>query len=634
MDVTSVGRRDFLKVSGLVVSGLSVYGCTTKPKAKPTTQRPNILWITCEDTSPSLGCYGDPHAITPNLDRLAAEGMLFTQAFVTAPVCAPVRSCLITGLYATSLGTQHLRSEVALPESIEPFPKLLRRAGYYCSNNYKEDYNFTDNTIWDDSSHSAHWRNRTPGQPFFSVFNIMATHQGQINGTDEEFFEKYRSKLSLEERHDSQSLPLPPYFPDTPMVRNIWARYYDLITIMDKRVGEILLELEEDGLTDDTIVFFFSDHGLGLPRFKRTLYDSGLHIPLIVRSTANFKVMTSQGPGVRTDQLISSIDLPPIVLRLAGVTIPGYMQGEPLGERQYIFGASSRVDEVYEMSRCVRDKRYKYIRHFMPHLGYIQSSEYPDRAEIMQELRRAFRNGEMTAVQERFWLPVKPLEELYDIQSDPYEMTNLATSTSHRKVLERLRGELWAWMIRTRDTGLLPEGQMHIRATGSTPYEIAHDPQQYRLERILDVAQLVGTGPHVMAVLKANLQDEDSVVRYWAAVAFEAMGPEAAPAKDALERTLGDISPIVRFTVAGVLCQLGDCDRALPVLAEGLDDPRETVVLHAARTLQGLGAKACPIIDRMSAARQRCKDDQGNYKNDDHAMFIDWALKGAIANCQ
>lgn len=639
MNATPIRRREFLKVAGLFASGVCMSGCSSHLKTAQGLKRPNILWITCEDTSPYLGCYGDPNAITPNLDRLAEEGTLYTQAYVTAPVCAPVRSCLITGVYATSLGTQHLRSEMTLPEAIEPFPKLLGRTGYYCSNNYKEDYNFTDPTIWDDSSHSAHWRNRAPGQPFFSVFNIMATHQGQINGTDEEFFEKYRSRLTPQERHDPQTLPLPPYFPDTPVVRNIWGRYYDLITTMDKQVGELLAQLEADGLADDTIVFFFADHGLGLPRFKRTLYDSGLHIPLMVRFGANVQTMASQKAGTRSDRLISTIDLPPTVLQLTGVTVPGYMQGASFldgssASRQYVFGAASRVDEAYEMSRCIRDKRYKYIRNFMPHLGYIQPSEYPDRAEIMQELRRAFRDGEMTAAQERFWLPVKPLEELYDTQADPYELTNLATSAPHDNVLKQLRRELLAWMVQTRDTGLLPEGEMHIRAAGSTPYEVAHDPQQYPLRRILDVAQLVGTGPQVTAVLKASLQDSDSAVRYWAAVAFEALGNEAAPAKNALEIALNDTSPNVRFAVAGVLCRLGDSGKPLDVLAEGLEDPRETVVLHAARTLQELGDKACPVIDRMAAARQRCKDAEGNYKNDDHAMFIDWALKGAMANCQ
>jgi len=638
-------RRDFLRTAGLCAAGASLSGCTpsersTTAVAEALQARPNILWITCEDTSPYLGCYGDPHALTPNLDKLASEGTIYTQAFVTAPVCSPVRSCLITGVYATSLGSQHLRSTVPPPASIRPFPKLLRAAGYYCSNNEKEDYNFKDAMIWDESSGAAHWRNRKPGQPFFSVFNFVSTHQGQINGSDDEFFAKYRSKLAPEERHDPNALVLPPYYPDTPMVRNIWARYYDLITFMDKQVGNLLAQLDADGLGDNTIVFFFADHGLGLPRFKRTLYDSGLHIPLIVRFPKRYRSLAPAPAGSRTDRLVSTIDLPPTVLTLAGLSAPDYMQGRPfLGPqmappREYIYGASSRVDEAYEMSRCVRDKRYKYIRNFMPHLPYIQSSTYCDQAEIMQELRRVAASGSLTGAQRPLWEPTKPVEELYDTQADPHETQNLVNAHAHRDALNRLCRELRNWMLQTKDVGLLPEAQMHIRAVGSTPYEMARDSRAYPQERILTAALCVGTGPQALPVLRKNLTDSDSAVRYWAAVGLDALGLEAAPALDALERALDDASPNVRFVAAGVLCRLGRREQALAVLTEGLNDPRETVVLHAARTLQLLGDKGCPAVESMERARRRYVNPDGTYKNNDHAMFIAWALKNAIDHCQ
>lgn len=637
-------RRDFLRTAGLCAAGVALSGCA--PSERSTTivaetpqAKPNILWITCEDTSLYLGCYGDPLARTPNLDKLAGEGSLYTQAFVTAPVCSPVRSCLITGVYATSLGTQHLRSTVPPPASIQPFPKLLRAAGYYCSNNEKEDYNFKDPTIWDESGPNAHWRKRRPGQPFFSVFNFVSTHQGQINGTDEEFFAKYRSKLSPEERHDPETLVLPPYYPDTPMVRNIWARYYDLITFMDKQVGDLLAQLDADGLSDDTIVFFFADHGMGLPRFKRTLYDSGLHVPLIVRFGARHRSLAPSRPGGRIDRLVSSIDLPPSVLTLAGQSVPDHMQGRPFlgadgsAPRDYIYGASSRVDEAYEMSRCVRDKRYKYIRHFMPHLPYVQPSTYCDQAEIMQELRAVAGSGRLTEAQKPFWEPTKPVEELYDTQTDPHEMENLVDSPVHRAALNRLRKELRAWMLRTKDVGLLPEAQMHIRAAGSTPYEMAREPGEYPQDRILTAAMRVGAGPQALAALRENLTDSDSAVRYWAAVGIEALGVEAAPALDALGKALDDPSPNVRFTAAGVLCRFGGGERALPVLTAGLNDPRETVVLHAARTLELLGEQARPVAAPMEQARRRFTNPDGSYKNNDHAMFIAWALENALDHC-
>ena len=639
-------RRDFLKVAGLCASSAALSGCR-RSEQRPVSgavsteaPKPNILWITCEDISPYLGCYGDPHARTPNLDRLAGKGTRYTQAFVTAPVCSPVRSCLITGVYATSLGSQHLRSTVPPPASIQPFPKLLRAASYYCSNNEKEDYNFKDPTIWDESGPTTHWRKRRPGQPFFSVFNFVSTHQGQINGTDEEFFAKYRSKLAPEERHDPQTLVLPPYYPDTPMVRKIWARYYDLITFMDKQVGDLLAQLDADGLADDTIVFFYSDHGMGLPRFKRTLYDSGLHVPLIVRFGARYRSLAPTSPGGQIDRLVSSIDLPPTVLTLAGQSVPDHMQGRPfLGPqiappRDYIYGASSRVDEAYEMSRCVRDKRYKYIRHFMPHLPYIQPSVYCDQAEIMQELRRVAASGRLSGPQKAWWEPTKPVEELYDTQADPHEMQNLIDSRQHTVTLNRLRKELRDWMLRTKDVGLLPEAEMHLRAAGSTPYEIARRPDRYRQPPILASAMRVGAGPRVLAELRGGLADDDSAVRYWSAVGLDALGPQAAPALDALESVLDDASPNVRFTAAGVLCRFDRRERALPVLTAGLNDPRETVVLHAARTLELLGDRACPVVESMEQARRRYVNADGSYTNNDHAMFIAWASQNAVDHCR
>jgi len=642
MGTSLTTRRSFLKAMGFSVSAFAISGCRRISRSLPhraSTGRPNILWITCEDTSPYLGCYGDTYAITPNIDKLADQSVTYTRAFATAPVCAPSRSCLITGVYATSTGTQHLRSEVKLPDKVKCFPEYLRAVGYYCSNNYKKDYNFIDVNVWDESSHEAHWRNRGEDQPFFSVFNFVSTHQGQINGTDEQFFETYRSKLSPQERHDPAKITLPPYYPDTPFVRKIWARYYDLITFMDKQVGDVLAQLEADGLADNTIVFFFADHGLGIPRFKRTLYDSGLHVPLLVRFPERYEYLSPLGAGEKTDGLVSFVDFAPTVLNLAGLPIPGYMQGHAfLGRRaspprQYIFGASSRVDEAYEFSRCVRDKRYKYIRNFMPHLPYIQPSEYPDRAEIMQELRRVAAEEVLSKAQRQLWEPTKPVEELYDTLADPHEIENLADSLEHQRVLETLRTVLRQWMLQTHDTGLLPEAEMHIRAEGSTPYETAADVRQYPQRRILAAAELVGKGPdHIPAMIK-SLSDPDGAARYWAAVALSALGSAGAPAADALKPLLKDPSPNARFAAAGALCKLDLCEDALGVLAEGLTDEREETVLYAARELESIGDKACPIVQQMRDTQARYKAADGTYKNQNHAMFIDWALKYALANC-
>src|SRR5574340_896217 len=289
--------------------------------------RPNILWITCEDLSPILGCYGDRYAYTPHLARLSVEGVRYTRAFSAASVCAPARSSLITGVQTNTLGTMHLRGVVPLASGVNCFPAYLRQAGYYCSNNVKQDYNFTaPPDAWDESSNKGHWRNRRSGQPFFSVFNLTVTHQGQIRYPREEF-ERISAKLEPQERHDPAKAPLPPYYPDTPLVRLNIAELYTQTTLMDKLAGNILQQLQSDGLANDTIVFFFSDHGTALPRGKRWLHDSGTRVPLIVRVPGKYSRMAPGTPGSVMDRLVTFLDFGPTVLGLAGIAPPAYMQG-------------------------------------------------------------------------------------------------------------------------------------------------------------------------------------------------------------------------------------------------------------------------------------------------------------------
>ena len=268
------------------------------------TERPNILWITAEDMSPVLGCYGDKFAITPNIDQLAKESVRYTKAFASAPVCSPSRSCLITGCYPTSLSTQQMRSGFAIPKSMRGFPALLRQRGYYTTNNVKTDYN-TGNyaeiikSSWNESSATAHWRQRgDKAQPFFSVFNLMTSHQSRsMVWPYARFKEEVQSTLSPGDIHDPNKVPLPPYYPDTPLVRRELARFYDCVTAMDLQVGAILKQLQEDGLAENTIVFFYSDHGSGMPRHKRALLDSGMHVPLLIRFPKNGSTSPPANPA-------------------------------------------------------------------------------------------------------------------------------------------------------------------------------------------------------------------------------------------------------------------------------------------------------------------------------------------------
>jgi len=593
--------------------------------------RPNILWITCEDISPQLGCYGDKYAVTPNLDRLAREGVRYTRAFATASVCTPARSCLITGVLASSLGTQHLRGPQPLPKEIRCFTEYLRAAGYYCSNNVKEDYNFaTPPGAWDESSRQAHWRKRKPGRPFFSVFNFTTTHQGQIRYSKQQFA-KVNAQLPPRQRHDPAKAPLPPYYPDTPIVRRIIAQLYTQITKMDKQAGSLLEQLAEDGLAAETIVFFYSDHGTGLPRHKRWLHDSGIRVPLVIRFPEKYRHLAPSGPGTTCDRLVSFVDFAPTVLSLAGVKIPGYMQGRTfLGSRagkprQYVFAIRDRVDEVLEFSRTVRDRRYQYIRNYMPHRPRMQKSNYSERTPIRRELRRLDAEGKLQGTAKWLMDPTKPSEELYDAQTDPHEIHNLADSPEHREILDRFRGVLRDWMIETRDTGLLPEVDMCLRCGRAAPYRMARQGEKFPATRILEAAELVGRGRAELPKLTAMLADSDAAVRYWAATGLVALGNDAAVATEALCRALSDPSPNVRFAAAEALCQLGRENEALPVLIEGLRQPDQRTRLYAAIALAAIGRKARGAIPQMK--KTLAAEGKGNYP-----LYTRWALTHALDN--
>ena len=466
------------------------------------TAKPNVVWISAEDLSPDLGAYGDAYAVTPTLDRLAREGARFTHAFSSAPVCAPSRSAIITGMYPTTIGTMHMRSKGVPPAGVKAFTEYLRAAGYYCTNRSKTDYNVEappsnrpPDTVWDDSSGQAHWRNRPdPNQPFFSVFNITTTHEGQIR-LDGAAFAKLTAGLPAAARHDPARAVIPPYYPDTPVARADWARYHDLVSVMDGQVGAILQQLEDDGLADRTIVFFWGDHGRGLPRAKRFPYDSGLRVPLMVRWPGTI------APGSVVGDLVSLMDLGPTVLSLAGVPVPAHMQGRPFlgaaraAPRDLVFGHRDRMDEAYDMMRTVRDARYRYIRNFHPGRPYAQHIEYMEEMPTMREWRRRYKDHmnaigpeygtALTPVQLLFMAPEKPPEELYDLETDPYEVRNLAGSPAHQAVLARLRLALERWQTETADLGLVPEAELRERmrpagvwATVAAPVVVESTPRR------------------------------------------------------------------------------------------------------------------------------------------------------------
>lgn len=601
-------------------------------------ERPNILWITAEDMSPHLGCYGDPVARTPHLDAFARQAVRYTRAFATAPVCAPARACLITGVYATALGNPHLRCEMPIPADVQGYPAYLRQAGYFTSNNVKTDYNLKDEAAfvkatWDRSDPKAHWRQRRPGQPFFAVFNLMETHQSRSNVWPWEQFEKdIGARLKSEVRADPTKMRLPPFYPDTLLARRTLARYYDCIQAMDRQAGRILGELGTDGLTDDTIVFFYSDHGMGLPRGKRCLHDSGLHVPLLVRFPKKWQHLAPVQPGETTDRLVSFVDFPPTLLSLAGVRAPGHMQGVAfLGPasgppREFVFGARDRVDEVYDTARSVRDGRWLYIRNYRPHLSWAQPEGYSDQGDFRRELLRLAREGTLGPGPLTYLAPARAREELYDTQADPHQLDNRAGRPEHGAVLEKLRARLRAWLLETRDLGFLPEADLLARAGAGTPYEMARRAGAYPVDRVLAAAELVGEKDAVDRQQKL-LTDPDAGVRYWAAVGLHAASQDARPAAAGLRRALADSSSAVRIEAAAALATLGEADTALDVLTTALTSADWNTALHAARTLQLLGPAA---VSARPALRKQLAHARRHEATVTLALFVRFALEAAL----
>lgn len=445
---------------------------------------PNILWISSEDTSPDFGCYGDRYANTPNLDKLATEGQRYTRAFSVYGVCAPSRSSIITGMYPTSIGTCHMRSQGVPPAYVKCFTEYLRAAGYYCSNNSKTDYNLGQPgriqdwplTAWDDCSNTAHWRNRPAGMPFFSVMNLIVSHESQARA-NEATLQKYRAQLKPGQVHDPSKAELPPYYADTPVVRQNWANYYDTVSVMDLQAGQILQQLEEDGLAKNTIVFYWGDHGRGLTRGKRWVYDSGIHVPMIIRWPGELK------PSSVESRMVSLMDLGPTVLSLAGVKPPEHMHGRAfLGRhaappRKYIFAARDRMDETYDTIRAVRDNRYKYIRNYHPERPYAQYINYMDEMPMLREMRRLHKEGKLNATQSLWFAPSKPLEELYDCELDPHEVDNLAGKPEGKAKLEELRAAHLQWLRDHPDLGQLPEAELQAKQRPGRRWESTAAPE-------------------------------------------------------------------------------------------------------------------------------------------------------------
>lgn len=542
--------------------------------------RPNILWIVSEDNAWNwLGCYGNTDAVTPRLDQLAKDGLRFTHAYSNAPVCAVARSTILNGAYAVTQGTQHMRSRHPIPAKYKPYVSYFRELGYYCTNNAKTDYNFlgNDNALWDASSGKAHYKNRPDGKPFFAVFNLGVSHESSLFP---DVIAKNRKSGIIPQtpRVDPSKVTVPAYLPDLPEIRSDIAIYHDNITALDTQVGKLLDELGKSGLADDTIIFYYGDHGGITPRGKRYLEDTGIRVPMLVHVPEKWQALSPFKPGASIDEIVSFVDLAPTVLSIAGLEKPSQMQGRAfLGSRRVAppeddvaFLFADRFDEIYGMRRGLTDGRWKYIRCFTSHLPAAPYSYYSLGQAGWTAWQNAWKDGILKAPYNDLWIAPQPVERLFDTQSDPMEVHNLAGEPDHAARLATMRERLQAQMIAVADTGIIPEPMFDSLAH-------AKPIADYLAARKSEVPELVSLAFTASArdvknlpELISKLSSEDPITRYWAAEGCLILGKAAAPAANDLTKLLNDSQSAVRVAAAHELFIL-DQPQGKKSLLEELD---------------------------------------------------------------
>ncbi|MFC2110016.1 sulfatase [Bacteroidota bacterium] len=581
--------------------------------------RPNVLWITCEDISPYIGSYGFEQALTPHLDRLADQSIRYTNAYANAPVCGVARVTLLTGMYAPTIGSHNFRTNTPLPTVIPAYPKIFKEAGYYCTNNYKRDYNSsyeTDRTLWSKSSSKAHYKNRKEGQPFFSVFNIKTTHESQLAiAKIKEYVE--RGEIPAEPRINPSDIVLPPYQPDVPEVREDWARLHDLVTLMDEKVGSLLQELKDNKLDKNTIVFFFSDHGGMLSRSKRYLYNVGTQVPFLVHVPKKWQhLVPDYQPGSTEDKIVRFVDFPKTILSVLGLPVPEKMQGKVfLGKEmetqpKYVHFYRDRMSERYDFNRAVTDGEYYLIRNFVPHRPRGRSTRYG--YTVQQNWRaneESFANGNSNAIQSQFYEPKKPVE-LFDTKKDPYHIKSITNEKQHQQKLIELSKELDRWMIEINDIGLIPEPMFHDLVGEGKKYETIYEYAQsseYTIETILPIAKLCANGSKkdVNEFLKF-IKNANPIIRYWGAYGvFRVAINDKKLQKKLLTALKKETIPVNRLIMAQALAISGDKKTAFDYLCKETKAARDGFVF-----LFGLNALQYSHTDEFLT-----KQDWGFFKN-------------------
>lgn len=600
----------------------------------PAQERPNILWITFEDTSPQfIGCYGNENAETPVIDEMARRGIRYTSAFSTNTVCSPSRTSIITAVPTFKLGTGHHRSKYAIPDFIKGFPAYLREAGYYTSNNYKTDYNVANDQAfideaWDESSNEAGWWKRGKDQPFFSVFNINDSHQSRTMSMSYEWYEKNVLGYLPRESKNSSELPdkqvsagneisisgankgdftglhqkhwiadsafaMPSIYRDSPEMRKQMARVYNSLKLTDLKMGKLLNRLQQEGLMETTIIFIFADHGEGMPRMKTNGIGLGYRVPFVIWLPERYKHLAPEGKtGVVSDELVSFEDLAPTVLSLAGVELPKYMQGRVFmgknrqTEPDYLFLASDRADNGPDLVRSVTDGRYMYSRNFMQFFPEMKYINYIEIGEITQHMRQDLANGKLNETQQRLF-ETRPPEVLYDLKNDTWETNNLATDLDYAPIVNKMRAALKENILQECDVQFMPEYELAKISKNSTAYEAKADNQYYPLNEILEIAMLVGKeDSESITEALSQLKHDNKFVRYWAAVGlYAARKTLMDDSLKSIQEQLNDAYGPVRVTLAALLYDVTGDPVAEQILKNTLDPSEPELALLATNYL-------------------------------------------------
>lgn len=562
-------------------------------------EHPNILWLTFEDTSPQfIGCYGNETARTPVMDKLASEGTRFTNAYSTGTVSSPSRFCLITGCRPGRYGTGNHRSAYEIPSFVHGFPEYLKKAGYYTTNNYKTDYNHKKHremtaASWNECSNKATWRGRKPGQPFFAVFNSNHSHQSRTMTNPWELYEKQVLSDLAPERKQAIDAPfeIPAFFNDSPEMRKQVSRIYNSISRTDQHFGEILAQLDKDGLRDSTIIFCYSDHGEGMPRGKGSAVSTGHKVPFILWVPEMYKHLSPWGSGVITDELVSFEDFGATVLALAGIEIPEYIEGTPFlpGKRahkkKYIFGSGDGVESNIELSRSVMDGRYVYTRVFTPFQPWVRWIAYYDHADIQKCMRKEYAAGKLNALQREIMEP-RACEYLYDIVADKWETTNLATHPDHQKKLKELRRVMKRHLIETKDVQFIPQYTLNLQQPDMIPYRLRQDDSVYPVKEVVETVMLNGEGPAVIKKQIEKVCSDNAIVSYWAAIGLFTQREHLAQHIDELEQILPtvDYAP-ARVWLAAAILNVHKNRLAYQTMCEGILHPNHYLAASALNAL-------------------------------------------------